>query len=120
MNAPEAAPELDAAGIWPGGDSRPLGTLSLTVDELQSRFGLQFACGTDDLDEYVFAVVKAPNGGQFCLLRYLRSPAAGTDVLIDARASRKDGLAYVKATIGVGPEQFEWVTDVAEQSGAAS
>ena len=120
MSAPAAVPEVGETPMWPSGDSRPVGTLRLSPQEITARFHLCFSIEADDLDEFLYTVATTPDGHRFCLLRYRRSPSAGTDVLIDSAVSRTEGLADVQAALGLGPESFEWITDVECQFEAAS
>ncbi len=98
--------------VWPTGDGRTVGIVSVTPDEITRRFGIVFERGLDDgLGEYALAAVSDRKGGQVWLMRYDGSPVAGTDVVVDAMRSRSDALKSVREVLGFQRKDFEWISD---------
>jgi hypothetical protein len=60
-------------------DLRPIALLRLSPGDLSKALDLEFEEEEDDLDGYQVAVLETPDGGQFALFRYHRSPSGAWD-----------------------------------------
>jgi hypothetical protein len=76
---PEVAPPT-----FQSGDSRPLAVLADEPETLSQRFGLRFAEGIDDLDQFRFAVVNLGGKRQAWLYKHQNDPNPGTVVRVDS------------------------------------
>ena len=100
------------ASTWPRGDARPLAVLRLEPEELPD---LRFELDADDLDEVAIAVIKAPEGWEFGLLRYARSPRAGTGVYVVVDESRMpNALAALTTALDMSTYDLAWVSPLCE------
>ena len=59
---------------------QPIALLRLSPGDLTKALDLEFEEAEDDLDRYPVAVLKTPEGRQFALFRYRRSPSGGTEI----------------------------------------
>jgi hypothetical protein len=91
------------------GLARPVATLRFEPAEITSRSGLTFETAHDDLDELQAAVFRDATGQEFALVRHLRQPTPGTDILINEK-SRDLGAALRDALHGLQfePRELRW------------
>jgi hypothetical protein len=89
---------------------RPLAVVSLEPEDFTSRFGVEFAEGSDDLDFMRSALVELDSGLVAGLVRYARSPEPGTEVHApQGFADPESVLRELLAEFGLSDGDVRWV-----------
>ncbi len=74
--------------------------------------GLHFASGYDDLDRVRVALMTAPSGTVYALVRHERSPSAGTEVVARSPqppATMARDLGSILDRLGLEPDVVTWL-----------
>ena len=96
------------AGEWPNGDTRFLAILKLEPGQLAAHTGVRFVEDRDDLDRVLVAVIESrATGHRYGLLRYERSPSAGTDVYSSKDLDPGIGLPDVLDSLGLTSDDVD-------------
>lgn len=99
---------------WPGGDSRPLAVLKLSLEALTERYGIEFEEDCDDLDCYRLAAIQLPDRSQVWLTHYRGEPAIETTVTVDVDADFPHTLHMLAGVLALSlsPEDkaFAWIS----------
>ena len=95
---------------WPSGGAWTIGGLKSSPEQLTQAIGLEFERDEDELGPFDIACLEDDAVGQMLLQHYLRSPASGTDVLVDAGVQRDVAIQAVKRRLGLGRTAFEWTS----------
>jgi hypothetical protein len=66
---------------WGSDLGEPIAFLRVEPEQLATRAGVSFSSGHDDLDYVKVAMVTAPSGAMYALVRHERSPEEGTQVV---------------------------------------
>jgi|SRR5215212_2752460 len=93
---------------WPSGDGVPVAKLEMGPGELAERFGIRFARGSDDLDEFEEAGIVLDSGRPLLLMRYEGEPP-GTNLLIDAADNAAEARNEFLRAFGLNADAFSWV-----------
>jgi DNA-binding CsgD family transcriptional regulator len=108
------APQLES---WPSGGSWIICTLALTARELAERYEIEFRSELDNLGEVLEAVFSDPNVGQVALWWHDHPQFRSTEVAVDTRTSRDEGLAALWLRFGLDIRSMDWVNSYAEFPG---
>ena len=99
---------------WPTGGPWIVGGVSLLPEQLVSEFPSEFPSGferdVDDLDEFDAAYINDEEIGPILFLRHVRTPEAGTEVLVDAGVTRKAADAALRRRLRVVKVPYSWRT----------
>jgi hypothetical protein len=99
-----------------GGLAQPVATIKLEPEELKERYGIEFQESKDDLDDLVAALVRAPSGRMFALVRHRHQPNPGTDILTDEHSlDLGEDLADAVRYLGLSRADVKWVHPVARK-----
>jgi len=98
-------------GRWPSGADKAIAVLRAEPKELEERYGLRFSRGQDELDEFQQAALRLDSGRPVLLTRYRRSPAGGTTVSVDRRASALDSLEDLVEALELRKREISWMSD---------
>ena len=71
------------SGRWPSGRGKAIAIIGAYPEGIQSRFGVMFRGGRDDLDSLQHAGIKLASGRSFLLMRYA-GDGPGTSIEIDS------------------------------------
>ena len=96
------------ASAFPSGDSRPLAVLAGEPSMLAQRFGLRFAEGFDDLDQFRYAIVDLGDNCQAWLYKHLGDPNPGTVVRIDSGTDPAAARRELTARLSLTPVDILW------------
>jgi hypothetical protein len=80
-------------------------------DQLTSA-GLHFDSGYDDLDHVRVALVTAPSGAEYALVRHQQSPSPGTQVVARSpqqAATIASDLEGILRRLGLGQDVVTWI-----------
>lgn len=108
-------PRYEAGALEWGSDlGNPIALLKLEPEELGGTPPrLDFVRGHDDLDTVLVAVVRAPSGRNYTLVRHLNSPSPGTEVLtrlpLAEAAIIAGDLRDMLHALGLGQDAVGWV-----------
>ncbi len=98
---------------WGSDLGNPIALLNREPAELGRAPGLEFVPGHDDLDAVLVAVLRAPSGRDYALVRHVNSPSPGTEVLtrvpLAQAAIIADDLRELLHVLGLGQDAIEWV-----------
>lgn len=99
---------------WPGGDSRSLAVLKLSLEALSEHYGIEFEEDYDDLDYYFLAAIQLPDHSQVWLTHYRGEPESETTVTVDVDADfpRTLHLLAKVLSLSLSPEDkaFTWIS----------
>lgn len=92
------------------GLAKPIATLSLEPEDLTARLGIVFDTAHDDLDEMQTALLVGATGHQFALVRHLRQPAPGTDILTDEQSPDLTADLYeILSLLSCDESELQWI-----------
>lgn len=103
----ELKPDAPATA-FPSGDSRPIAVLADEPAALAKRFGLRFAEGHDDLDQFRYAIVELGGDRQAWLYKHRGDPNPGTVVRIDANADPAAARQALTAKLSLAAGDVLW------------
>jgi hypothetical protein len=109
--APFTPFEMDG---WPSGQARSIAVVQIEPSELQSRYGIVFSDGYDDLDYFAEAAVQLPSGQRLLLVRYRHHPSSGTEVRADANDDAQKARQELLRALNTDDSVFSWVSDEEE------
>jgi hypothetical protein len=91
------------------GIDRPIALLRLEPENLALRAGINFEEVSDDLDQAKLCLIRTTEGRPYILLKYLRSPQAGTEVLTTSdSADLASDLDEVLEELGLTTRDVAW------------
>ncbi|MEM8884222.1 MAG: hypothetical protein AAGD14_09150 [Planctomycetota bacterium] len=94
---------------WLPGDMRALCVLRREPPELTRDLGIVFDDSYDNLDMLRYAVIEAPSGRIFGLVRHRGAPGPGTQVLVELGYRRPEcGLDEVLVVLGESRDELLW------------
>lgn len=93
---------------FPSGDRRAIAIIGLEPEALAERYDLAFEQGVDDLDYFSAAAIELSSGAQLLLLRYLRLPEPGTEVMADAHADPVACRRELLRELGLTEADLTW------------
>lgn len=89
---------------------RPIAVVRLEPEDFTSRFGVEFAEGSDDLDFTRSALIRLDSGLVAGLVRYARSPEPGTELHVSERSTDpKSALREFLTEFGLDERDVMWV-----------
>jgi hypothetical protein len=94
------------------GDSRPLAVLADEPETLSQRFGLRFAEGIDDLDQFRFAVVNLGDNRQAWLYKHHNDPNPGTVVRVDSAMNMSVARRELMRRLSLNGDDVLWWSEV--------
>jgi hypothetical protein len=99
-----------------GGLAQTIATIKLEPDQLSERYGIQFEESEDDLDRLVAALIRAPSGQTFALVRHQHQPNPGTDILTDEHSpDLKKDVADAVRHLRLSRADVKWLHPVARK-----
>jgi hypothetical protein len=99
---------LSTSARWPSGQEKTIAVLRESPAELTTRLGVVFTAMSDDLDSFVECAPRLASGRLVLLLRYLRNPRAGTEILIDSEDDARAALDELHLALGTADEAIAW------------
>lgn len=106
-------PEPEGSILEWGTDlGEPIAVLGAEPEELATAPDVRFASGHDDLDYLRVALVTAPSGSVYALVRHQGSRAAGTQVVARSPqppAILTSDLEGLLVRLGLGAEAVTWI-----------
>ncbi len=106
-----AKPQESIPG-WGGDLGEPIAVLGAEPDQLATDPDIHFASGHDDLDYVRVALVAAPSGTTYALVRHERSTAPGTEVVARSQhppATLASDLQGLLVRLGLGDDAVTWI-----------
>jgi hypothetical protein len=94
---------------WRERKNSPLLLLPFMPGELNSRFGVKFTMGSDDLGQLELAAVRVPALGVVGLIRYEDAKFEGTTVYVDMNVNLRSARDAVLRAFGVDESEVLWV-----------
>lgn len=95
---------------WRSGDRQVLAVVGPSPGDLQEHLGIVWQSATDGLDQFVYALLEAPNGRVFALRSYPRSPVPGTDIVTDLGMARDEcSLDEALSALGMTRADVTWL-----------
>lgn len=96
---------------WPSGHGEAVAILADSPETLESRYGLSFFAGGDNLDSYSAAAIRLSSGRRVGLLRYRGTPAPGTELHVDATDDFLEALREFLDAFDLTADELAWVRD---------
>ena len=96
---------------WPSGHGEAVAILAYSPDTLESRYGLRFFEGDDNLDSYVAAAIRLGSGRRVGLLRHRGTPASGTELRVDATDDFLEAIREFLDAFDLTVDGLRWVRD---------
>jgi hypothetical protein len=95
----------------PAGPLREVAVLGWSPQEFRDKRGIEFSRGVDDLDAFEWAWLDV-DGCPVFLLRYVRSPDPGTELLSPVTADPHLTIEHVLSALDLPADTVTWRTDV--------
>jgi hypothetical protein len=100
--------QISPAVAFPSGDSRPIAVLADEPSALTSRFGLCFAEGLDDLDQFRYAIIDLGDNRKAVLYKHHGDPNPGTIVRIDSHADPASAHREIATKFSLSAADVLW------------
>lgn len=96
---------------WPSGHGEAVAVLSHSPEALETRYGLRFFAGDDNLDTYAAAAIRLESGRRVGLIRHRGTPALGTELHVDATDDFLEAIREFLDAFDLTADELAWVRD---------